>query len=67
VILELGMVLSRLGRPRVAILHKQSIELPSDIAGLLYIPFNERVDEIKNRIFQELKAAGYNPKTDALA
>jgi len=66
VILELGMVLSRLGRRRVAILHKQSVELPSDISGLLYIPFNERLEEIKTRIFQELKTAGYNPKTDAL-
>lgn len=66
VILELGMVLSRLGRRRVAILHKRSVELPSDIAGLLYIPFNERVEEVRTRIFQELKTAGYNPKTDAL-
>ena len=35
VVLELGMVLARLGRRRVAILHKQSIELPSDIDGLI--------------------------------
>src|SRR6266699_6041979 len=34
VILELGMVLSRLGRGRVAILYKASVEEPSDIAGL---------------------------------
>ena len=38
VILELGMVLGRLGRRCVAILHKESVELPSDIAGLIYIP-----------------------------
>ena len=35
VILELGMVLARLGRRRVAILHKRSVELPSDISGLI--------------------------------
>ena len=60
------MVLSRLGRRRVAILHKQSIELPSDIAGLIYIPFQERVDEVKTALFKELQAAGYYPRADAL-
>ena len=60
IVLELGMVLARLGRRRVAILHKQSIELPSDIAGLLYIPFTERVEESKNRLFNELREASYN-------
>lgn len=39
VILELGMVLAQLGRERVAILHKQSVELPSDIGGLSLHPF----------------------------
>lgn len=38
VILELGMVLARLGRRRVLILIKESVEQPSDIAGLIYRP-----------------------------
>ena len=66
VVLELGMVLARLGRPRVAILHKQSVDLPSDIAGLIYIPFQERVDEVKTALFKELQSAGYKPRADAL-
>lgn len=66
VVLELGMVLARLGRRRVAILHKGSVELPSDIAGLLYIPFAERVDEVRTQLFRELKQAGFNPRSDAL-
>ena len=66
VVLELGMVLARLGRRRVAILHKQSIELPSDIAGLLYVPVTERVEEVKNRLFNELREAGYDPDAGAL-
>ncbi len=66
VVLELGMVLARLGRRRVAILHKESVEVPSDIAGLIYIPFKERPDEVKSKLFQELKNAGYDPKMDAL-
>jgi predicted nucleotide-binding protein len=35
---------------------------PSDIDGLLYIPFEEKIEEIKLNIFKELKAAGFDPK-----
>ncbi len=66
VVLELGMVLARLGRTRVAILHKQSVELPSDISGLLYIAFKERVEEANTSLFQELEAAGYRPNSAGL-
>lgn len=66
VILELGMVLARLGRRRVAILVKESVEKPSDIAGLIYILFKERVDEIKFDLVKDLQAAGYTPRTDSL-
>lgn len=66
VVLELGMVLARLGRHSVAILHKQSIELPSDIDGLIWIPFQERLDEAKTALYKELQAAGYKPKADVL-
>jgi hypothetical protein len=44
----------RLGRQRVAALHKESVEVPSDIAGLIYIPFKERVEEARTKLFQEL-------------
>lgn len=66
VILELGMVLARLGRRNTAILHKKSIELPSDIAGLIYIPFQERVDEVRTDLFRHLEDAGFKPKADGL-
>ena len=66
VVLELGMVLARIGRKRVAILHKESVELPSDIHGLLYIPFKEQVEEAKNRLYTELREAGYHPAPNAL-
>jgi predicted nucleotide-binding protein len=59
VILELGMFLVRLGRKRVAILHKGPLELPSDISGLIYIRFNKRVDEVKERLGAELQEAGF--------
>jgi predicted nucleotide-binding protein len=66
VILELGMVLARLGRRNTAILHKKSVELPSDIAGLIYIPFQERVDEVRTDLFKHLNEAGFKPKSDGL-
>ena len=66
VILELGMVLARLGRRRVAILHKESVELPSDIAGLIYVPYKERVGEVAAKLFQELREGGYEPNAEAL-
>lgn len=66
VILELGMVLANLGRSRVAILYKESVERPSDINGLLYISFKEQVDEAKGQLFKELRAAGYDPEPSAL-
>jgi predicted nucleotide-binding protein len=62
VVLELGMVLARLGRKRVAILQKQTVERPSDIDGLIYIPFKEKVDEISVQLIKELQAAGFKPK-----
>jgi predicted nucleotide-binding protein len=66
VVLELGMVLGKVGRRRVAILYKNSVELPSDINGLIYIPFQERVDEVRNNLFKELRGAGYQPHEDGL-
>lgn len=62
VVLELGMVLARLGRRRVAILLKGTVEQPSDIAGLIWIAFAERVDEVKLALYQELARCGYSPK-----
>jgi predicted nucleotide-binding protein len=66
VILELGMILAKLGRQRVVILTKESVEHPSDIAGLIYRPFKERVDEVKGMLFKDLEAAGYRPDTKGL-
>ena len=62
VVLELGMVLARLGREQVAILIKRPNEMenPSDIDGLIYISFEDKIEEAKAELFKELSAAGYN-------
>lgn len=59
VVLEMGMFLSKLGRERVAILHKGNLELPSDINGLIYIPFTHSIQEAKNRLAASLQKAGF--------
>lgn len=60
VVLELGMVLAKLGRRRVAVLVKGSdLERPSDIDGLIYLHFKERVDEVKDRLAASLQEAGF--------
>ena len=50
----------------VAILIKQEMEQPSDIAGLIWIGFNEKMTEIGWGLFREVREAGHNPKTDSL-
>jgi predicted nucleotide-binding protein len=56
VILEAGFFIGLLGRSRVALLYESNVELPSDLAGLIYIPLDPaggwRLDLLK-----ELEAA----------
>ena len=63
VVLELGMLLSRLGRSRVAIVLKQqaNMERPSDIQGLIYIPFKDDLQKEAGTILaKEMAAQGYH-------
>ena len=59
VVLEMGMLISALGRPNVAILKKGHIEIPSDAHGILYIPFNDHIREAIPRLVDRLRAAGF--------
>ena len=60
VVLELGLLLSKLGRPRVAILLKnqEQMERPSDIQGLIYLPFIDDVAETKVQLAKEMGKQG---------
>lgn len=68
VVLELGMFLSKLGRDRVAILLKEAedFEKPSDIQGLIYIPFQNKVDEVAVYLAKELDKQNYKIDTKNL-
>ncbi|MDH2353845.1 nucleotide-binding protein [Bradyrhizobium sp. SSUT112] len=67
VILEMGMLLSSLTRERVAILQKGFVEHPSDVAGIIYIPFNEHVKETVPKLAGRLQAAGIKIDGTAIA
>lgn len=62
VVLELGMLLASIGRSKTAILLSQAeeMEAPSDIQGLIYIPFKENVEDTKLSLAKEMKNNGYN-------
>ena len=62
VIFELGFFIGRLGRERVCALTKGDVEIPSDYAGIEYIPFND-ADDWQLRLIRELKSGGF--KIDA--
>lgn len=61
VVLEMGMLLSQLGRSKVAILLKniENMEKPSDINGLIYIPFTSDVKETTVDLAKEMNRNGY--------
>lgn len=62
VVLELGMLLSAIGRSKVAILLSQAedMENPSDIQGLIYIPFKDNVEDCKLSLAKEMQNNGYS-------
>jgi predicted nucleotide-binding protein len=64
VVLEMGMLISAVGRGNVAILKKGHLEAPSDAQGILYIPFNDHVKEAVPKLADRLRAAGFilNPE-----
>jgi predicted nucleotide-binding protein len=60
VVLELGMMLAILGRPKVAVLLKSDVhmERPSDIQGLIYISYKDNVSEAALTLAKEIHGQG---------
>lgn len=65
VVLELGFAMGVLGRRRVAILHEDGVELPSDIKGVAYYPLDP-AGAWKASLLGELRAAGVQVDAAAL-
>lgn len=69
VVLELGLLLAKLGRDRVAILKPRiddPFENPSDIDGLIYIPYVDSVDDAKTQLAKEMNRKGLTIDLDRL-
>jgi predicted nucleotide-binding protein len=56
VILELGFFLGKLGRKRVCVLYQEGVEIPSDYAGVLFVPI-DNTGAWRLTLARELKAA----------
>ena len=57
VIFELGYLMAKLGRNRICALIKENVEIPSDISGVVYIPYDKE-GAWKIKIAKEMKATG---------
>ena len=66
VILELGFFLGRLKRHQVCALHKGDVEIPSDFAGVLWVPMDPG-GAWRFTLARELKAAGLEVDLNRLA
>ncbi len=57
IIFEFGYFMGKLGRKNIVALYEQSdlFEIPSDLSGLIYIPYNSNEDTWKLRLAKELK------------
>jgi len=59
VIAELFYFIGILGRSKVCALVKGDVEIPSDIGGIVYVPFDSH-DGWKAKLLRELEAAGHS-------
>lgn len=66
VIFELGFFIGRLGRQRVCALHKGDVEIPSDFAGVLWVPMDPG-GAWRFTLGREMKAAGLDVDLNKLA
>lgn len=62
VLFELGFFYGKLGRANVCCLLKQTVEKPTDIDGIAYIPFNNSIEEIEYKLLNEIKEANLSIK-----
>lgn len=60
VVLEMGMLISALGRENVAILKKGYLEEPSDVKGIIYLSCNDHVKETVPKLVDRLREAGFD-------
>ena len=60
VILEAGMLLSSLTRSRIAFIVKSNLEIPSDLHGVIYIAYNDHINEAIPKLCEQLMQANFD-------
>ncbi len=65
VVFELGYLMSKLGRHRICALIKDNVEIPSDISGVIYIPY-DKDGAWKIKVANEMKSVGIKIDLNAL-
>lgn len=65
VIFEMGFFTGAIGRPQVAAIYSEGVEIPTDYAGVVYIPMDSQ-DAWQTKLARELKAAGIDFDTNNL-
>lgn len=66
VVLEAGYFAGLLGRARVVLLHEDGVELPSDLAGIVYVPLDD-AGAWKMKLAHEMSNEGLSVDWSALA
>lgn len=59
VVFEMGYFIGRMTRERVCALYQEGVELPSDLAGILYIPLDD-AGQWQLSLREELRAIGFH-------
>jgi len=59
VVLEAGWFMGRFGRERTIVLKRDTLEMPSDLQGLVYIPY-DFAGGWRAKVVEELRSAGYD-------
>lgn len=67
VVLEMGMLLASPTRPRVAILQKGFVEVPSDANGINYLGYNDHVKEVVPKLVGRLQKVGFEIPAEKVA
>lgn len=59
VVLEMGMLISAIGRENTVIIKKGHLELPTDANGIIYLGFNDHVKEVVPGLVDRLQTSGF--------
>ncbi len=59
VIFEMGMAIGKMGRKKVFIIKKEDCDVPTDLSGVIYIPYKNEVKDASDKLKTRLKKNGF--------